>query len=292
MVVFRVQATHFSLTWPQSGFNIQECLEHLRSLTVGNASVVEVIVCSETHQSGELHRHGYVRFNRRIDLRDNTKFDFMDRHCNVQRTTNVPAWKNYIKEDGQYVEWAAVANNDNLFEWARTFTYEEFWERARRANISYGYARNAWDSTQSELNAITMDTDPNADLNITLPQSLSEFDFEVNRTNIIVGPTGCGKTVISLRRMIKPILFVTHVDQLRHFAGSLHRSILFDDMNFSHLPLQAQIHLCDRQMPRAMHRRYGTTLIPPGTQVTITCNERPVVWDPAVNRRINYLLIE
>jgi len=292
MVVFRIQGTHFSLTWPQSGFNIQECLEHLRTISVGNATVVEVIVCSETHESGELHRHGYVRFNRRIDLRDNRKFDYQGRHCNVQRTTNVPAWKNYIKEDGDYVEWGADSNDDNLFEWARTLNAEAFWERCRRSNVAYGYARNAWESTQSELNAITMEDDPNPDLNIPLPRSLEEFNFELNRTNVIVGPTGCGKTVLCLRRMIKPILFITHVDQLRHFAASLHRAILFDDMSFTHLPLQAQIHLCDRSLPRSIHRRYGTTLIPPGIQVTITCNERPVVWDPPVNRRINYLLIE
>lgn len=291
MVPFRVQATSFSLTWPQSSFDINACLEHLRSLTVGSASVVEVIVCSETHESGDLHRHGYVRFNRRIDLRDPNKFDFESRHANVQRTTNIPAWKNYIREDGDFVEWTSDTNSDNLFEWARTLNAEEFWERARRANIGYGYARNAWDSTQSELNSITMAEDPNPDLNIVLPQPLEEFHFSTNLTNIIVGPTGCGKTFISLRRMIKPILFVTHVDQLKHFSAGIHRSILFDDMSFAHLPLQAQIHLCDRTLPRSIHRRYGTTLIPPGIQVTITCNDRPVMWDPPINRRINLLTI-
>lgn len=288
---FRVQAYHFSLTWPQSSFDINECLQFLRERTVGQSTVVEVIVCSEEHESGELHRHGYVRFNRRVDLRDPNKFDFQGRHANVQRTQNVNAWKNYIREDGEYVEWSADPENDNLFEWARTLSTEQFWERARRANVGYGYARNAWDTTQSELNNITMEEDPNPDLNIVLPRELSEFNFSTNLTNIIVGPTGCGKTFISLRRMTKPLLFVTHVDQLKHFSASLHRSILFDDMAFNHLPLQAQIHLCDRTLPRSIHRRYGTTLIPAGIQVTITCNERPVNWDPPINRRINLLTI-
>lgn len=292
MAPFRVQATSFSLTWPQSNFDINECLTFLQSITIGQASVVEVIVCSEEHQTGELHRHGFVRFNRRVDLRDPNKFDFQGRHANVQRTTNVQAWKNYIREDGDYVEWCADTQSDNLFEWARTLSREEFWERCRRANIAYGYARNAWDSVSSELNAITLEDDPNPDLNLPLPRDLDEFEFSNNLTNIIVGPTGCGKTFISLRRMTKPILFVTHVDQLRHFNPSMHKSILFDDMAFNHLPLQAQIHLCDRTLPRSIHRRYGTTLIPPGTQVTITCNERPVIWDPPVNRRINILTIQ
>lgn len=289
MVSFRVQATHFSLTYPQSDFNINECLQFLQALRFGTRSVVEVIVCSEQHASGDLHRHAYVRFNGRVDLRDANRFDFNGRHANVQRTTNVAAWKNYIREDGEFVEWAADATTDNLYEWARTLTAEEYWERCRRANIPYGYARNAWDTTQSELNTITMEEDPNPDLNIPPIQRLAEYTFSTDLTNIIVGPTGCGKTVNALRRMTMPILFVTHVDQLRHFSAFRHRSILFDDMNFSHLPLQAQIHLCDRALPRSIHRRYGTTLIPPGIQVTITCNERPVIWDPAINRRINFI---
>lgn len=290
MVSFRVQGTHFSLTWPQSNFPINECLEFLRDLRIGAGSVVEAIVCSETHESGELHRHGYVRFNRRVDLRDPNKFDFSGRHANVQRTQNVPAWKNYIREDGDYVEWGTTGEElqNNLFEWARGLPAEAYWERCRNANVPFGYARHAWDTVTSEQNAITMAADPNPDLNIVLPRALEELEFSNELTNIVVGPTGCGKTVICLRRMTKPILFVTHVDQLRHFSPNLHRSILFDDMSFSHLPLQAQIHLVDRALPRSIHRRYGTTLIPPGIQVTITCNERPVMYDPPINRRIIY----
>nr|QKI29006.1 Rep [Trichosanthes kirilowii CRESS virus] len=291
MVLFRIQGTNFSLTYPQSDFDLNACLEFLKSITVGSATVVEVIVCSERHEDGHLHRHAFVRFNRRIDLRDANKFDFQGRHANVQRTINVPAWKNYIREEGEFVEWCANPEHDNLFEWARTLTNESFWERCRRSNVSYGYARNAWDTVSSELNSITMVDDPNPDLNLVLPQSLDTFQFSTNLTNVIVGPTGCGKTFICLRKMLKPILFVTHVDQLKFFSAALHRSILFDDMQFTHLPVPAQIHLVDRALPRSIHRRYGTTLIPAGIQVTITCNERPVAWDPPINRRINLLTI-
>lgn len=287
---FRAQGYQFSLTYPQSNFNINECLEFLKGLRVGSKSVVEAIVCSETHADGNLHRHAYVRFNGRVDIRRADKFDFQGRHPNVQRTQNIQAWKNYIRKDGTFVEY--LPETDNIFEWARTLSYEEYWERTRRTNVGYGYAGNAYNFVTNERASITMEEDPNPTLNIPLPRELDQFEFQTNLTNIIVGPTGCGKTVMCLRRMMKPLLFVTHVDQLRSFSPTIHRSILFDDMAFNHLPLQAQIHLCDRSLPRSIHRRYGTTLIPPGIQVTITCNERPVNWDPPINRRINYLLIQ
>lgn len=290
---FRVQATHFSLTYAQSNFDLQALLDFLRNLTVGSARVVEVIVCSEEHEDGNLHRHAYVRFNRRIDLRTASLFDFESRHPNIQRTVNVRAWQNYVREEGNVLEWHDTAEGEtNLFEMARTLTHEEFFERARKDKVHFGYARHAWDTTQAEVNLITYDTDPNADLEIVFPDTLEEFEFDLARTNVIVGPTGCGKTVTCLRKMQKPILFCSHVDQLKNFCAKRHKSILFDDMDFSHWPITAQIHLADRFLPRAINRRYGTTLIPPGVQVSVTCNQRPFLWDPAINRRLNYLTLQ
>lgn len=289
---FRLQGTHFSLTYPKSDFALNALLEYLQGLKIGRAEIVEIIICSERHEDGTLHRHAYVRFNYRIDLRNDRFFDFLGRHCNVQRTTNIPAWKNYVRKEGECVEWLNDSTeSDNLYEWARILPREEFFERARKAKVHFGYARNAWDATENELNAITFYEDPNIDLNIPWPQNLSVFNMEEERTNVIVGPTGCGKTVYSCRKMLKPILFCTHVDQLKNFSDKIHKSILFDDMDFSHWPVTAQIHLCDRRMPRAINRRYGTTLIPPGVQVSVTCNQRPFTWDPAINRRLNILTL-
>lgn len=290
--MFRLQGTHLSLTYPKCDIDINALLEFLRGITIGRAEVVEVIVSSELHQDGSYHRHAYIRFNNRIDLRNNTLFDYGGRHPNIQRTTNVPAWKNYIRKDGTFVEWANdITGSDNIYEWARILGKEEFYERCRKAKVHFGYARNAWDAMESELNAITFFEDPNLDLNIPWPEQLAVYNMENERTNVIVGPTGCGKTVYTCRKMLKPILFCTHVDQLKNFSPKIHKSILFDDMDFSHWPVTAQIHLADRRMPRAINRRYGTTLIPPGVQVSVTCNQRPFSWDPAINRRLNILIL-
>jgi len=291
-MVFRVQGTHFSLTYPRCNVDINALLQFFKQFTKGRASVVEVIVCSEQHEDGGDHRHAYIRLDRRIDLRNPRDFDFMGFHANVQRCVNPEAWKNYIKKDGSFMEWQNEATNeDNTFELARTLPYEEFFERTRKKQVSFMYAKNAWDHTQSELNQITLYEDPNLNLNLPLIEPLQCFNLSTELTNVIVGPTGCGKTVTLCRKMQKPILFCTHVDQLKNFQQHLHHSILFDDMDFSHWPVTAQIHLTDRQMPRAINRRYGTTLIPPGVQVSVTCNTRPFTWDPAINRRLNLLTL-
>lgn len=292
-MVFRIQGYHFSLTFPRCDAELNALFEYFKQYSKGRASVVEVIVCSEFHEDGGHHRHVYLRFNRRIDLRNPRDFDFMGFHANVQRCTNPEAWKNYIRKDGEFMEWRDTApEEDNAFELARTLPFEEYFERTRKKNISFQYARNAWEHTQSEFNQITLFEDPNINLNLPLIEPLQTFNVSTELTNIIVGPTGCGKTVTLCRRMLKPILFCTHVDQLKHFNHLIHKSILFDDMDFSHWPVTAQIHLTDRQMPRAINRRYGTTLIPPGVQVSVTCNQRPFTWDPAINRRLNLLTLQ
>ena len=175
-MVFRVQGSHFSLTFPQTDFDLNAALEYFKQYSKGRARVVEVIISSELHQDGRYHRHIYLRFNRRIDLRNPRDFDFMGNHANVQRCSNPEAWKNYIRKDGDFVEWCDDApEEDNTFELARTLPYEEYFERTRKKNISYQYARNAWDYAQSEVNQITLYEDPNLELNLPLMQQLESI---------------------------------------------------------------------------------------------------------------------
>lgn len=108
---------------------------------------------------------------------------------------------------------------------------------------------------------------------------------------MLVGPTGCGKTVWALRFSPKPSLLVRHIDRLRDFDKEIHKSIIFDDMVFKHIPVQGQIHLVDNYLPADIHCRYTTALIPAGTAKIFTCNERPFEDHPAINRRIRYYSI-
>lgn len=121
--------------------------------------------------------------------------------------------------------------------------------------------------------------------------NLEDFDWEPitdwTKTNILLGPAGCGKTEFAKAHFDNP-LFVTHIDDLLDFDG--HDGIIFDDMSFTHMPRTAQIHILDQDNPRSIHCRYSCAPIPARTKKIITCNELCVnMSDEAIARRVNLI---
>lgn len=293
IMTFRLQAKHISLTYPRADFALEDGLAALRNKSSGSRRVTYVLISSETHEDGGLHRHAYVRFNARVNLANDRFFDFGTHHPNIQAVQNIQAWVNYVKKDGTFLEWTTEQGSGSLFENAETMDESTFFQWAVDNRVGYGYAQRAWDASRRVVNELTFDenNNPFVNLNLVPTRELGEFDLSTSLTNVIVGPTGCGKTVYCFRHLLKPMLLVSHIDDLKHFDVKTHRSVLFDDMKFDHMPIQAQIHLCDRGLPRSIHRRYGTTLIPAGIQIAITCNERPFAYHPAIQRRCHSLII-
>lgn len=104
---------------------------------------------------------------------------------------------------------------------------------------------------------------------------------------VFVGPAGCGKTTAAKLYAPKPALFVTHLDILKQFRPEYHKSIIFDDISFAHLPRETNIFLADRQDARAIHIRYGVATIPAGIFKWFTGNRFPFQTnDSAIERRI------
>lgn len=102
---------------------------------------------------------------------------------------------------------------------------------------------------------------------------------------VILGPSGCGKTQYALAHFDNP-LQVSHMDDLLDFKPEEHDGIVFDDMDFHHLPRTAQIHITDWDNKRSIHCRYRTAQIPKHTRKIFTCNEYPFTYDDAIRRRI------
>ena len=106
----------------------------------------------------------------------------------------------------------------------------------------------------------------------TFPESwriLGEWDFET--CLILWGPPGIGKTHLALA-ILGDALVVSHIDELQHYDPSIHKGIIFDDMDFNHIPVSAQIHLTDKEFDRSIHIRYGLASIPAGTKKIFTTN--------------------
>lgn len=116
------------------------------------------------------------------------------------------------------------------------------------------------------------------------------------RFMIVYGTSGTGKTEFAAAHF-KNALFVTHMDDLRHYNPRRHDGIIFDDMSFAHLPRETIIHIMDWTKPRSIHCRYGCALIPANTKKIITTNLEPhmilpagLYDDGAVSRRISKVI--
>ena len=108
---------------------------------------------------------------------------------------------------------------------------------------------------------------------------------------IVQGGPGIGKTQYALAHFENP-LFVTHMDRLKFFDPNFHDGIVFDDMCFTHMPLQAQKYLLDWNNSRDMNVKYGMATIPKYTKKIFTCNydEFPFeIMNTAIVDRIYHL---
>jgi len=261
---------------------------------------VYMCVSSEKHQDGTDHIHVAVRFATKIDTRDPQYFDLVSLdddpprhfHGNYQA---IRRWKHsvdYVKKDGEYTEWGmdeeeegATTEEDDLAQVAKTMTEGEFANYCVRKKVSYQYFRYFWERTHN-CDDTSITTDWQIPTGAVMSDELLNYELPQGYKSILlVGPTGIGKTLFACSRAPKPSLLISHLDQLKQL-NSLHKSIIFDDMTFTHLPLQAQIHLVDSDLPRAIHRRYGTTTIPKNTIKFFTSNEPVFENHPAINRRI------
>lgn len=244
-----------------------------------------VVTCTEKHTDGTDHFHAVLTWSTRKNFKDPRKFDFMEWHPKWEKPRNLEASITYVKKDGSWLEEGSKPSNDDYAKIAEDYESKSEWMSwCVRQKIGQGYAEFFWKQAHPPADSTIWTTPTEGRLN----NALSTFTFTEWSTHacILVGPTGCGKTVWAKRHAPKPALMVSHIDQLRDFKPEVHNSIIFDDMVFKHFPVQSQIHLVDQYEDRAIHCRYNTALIPKKTPKIFTCNERPVDTHPAINRRV------
>jgi len=241
------------------------------------------LVAREKHEDGNYHLHACVEFDT-IQRKPVDWLDFEGHHPNKQDPRNWNACKTYCKKDGDFLSGPEDGPKSSPMEVCESYQKQEDWyDYCILKRIGFSFAEWYWNRAHADSTTLT--SDEHEGVIVERLQELT-FDVEIHRTLLLKGPTGCGKTTWAKRRIPKPCLFVSHIDQLRLFKAGYHVSIIFDDCDFNHYPRTSQIHLVDFDNPRAIHVRYGIANIPAGIFKVFTCNEWPIGEDPAVLRRV------
>lgn len=303
---FRFAAERVLLTYSQTGELTKEEIFY----TLSERFHVDLhCLGQEHHEDDGWHIHVLLKFKGKLNRRGNDIFDIFDgtrnHHPNIRPVKRGKA--NWEKAH-EYVEKedpCPLCNIQKKLTWqeigAKAATAEEFLDLIK-ANYPKDYYTNlqryeyaARKEYGKCVNTIAEDWVPQYEHSV--PGELARLEEEENpfaKTLVIVGPAGCGKTTWAKEHAPKPTLFVRHLDSLARFRPE-HRSIIFDDLDFKHLPPSTQKYLVDYENLAEVHIRYNVARIPAGVPRIFTANEYPFTNDdvhgPAINRRVNKIYL-
>lgn len=299
---FQLNSKQICLTYPHCDLPLPDVIDQLTK-TFDSYSITYIVACSESHENGEPHRHAAIALTKTFRTRSCSAFDLRSRdgnrsfHPNVQSARRFGDWVRYVKKDGEFLEVGSYNKDssdrltpDQLIEHAKSMDMVQF--IAFCSVHKYQMAKDIWALAHEDV-SMTIDFDDVIEgvIDERFEMMAKSIVWDQNLTLLVIGEAGIGKTTWAKQTMPKPILFVSHLDDLRKFKPNKHKSILFDDVSIAHMPETAQIHLVDQENPRSIHVRYGTVRIPARTPKVFTCNTFPVNHGlNAIKRRTQLLL--
>lgn len=274
-----MDAVTFFLTYPQSDF---EC-DQLHGFLSTIKPVVWARVARERHADGNIHMHAIVRFGARVKTRSNMRlFDFMERHPNIQVPRKIKDVLEYVSKDGNYQDFGAVPGSKDVH--AELVTAAQSGDRdaldkcAMENRISFQWADHIW-KRHSVCTGEILEPGPGTEC-----VQLQSLQFS-GKSTLVIGPSGAGKSTWAKRVCPKPALWCTHIDDLKRL-NKAHQCIIFDDMDFKHLPRSTQIYIVDQDDDRTIHCRNTNAKIPKNMPKIFTANEDIFIEDEAIARRL------
>lgn len=248
--------------------------------------VEEYCVGEERHQDGQRHIHAVFSFKKKVDSKDVTLFDVNDGnetfHPNIAPIKKGKAHFERATEYTKKEDPEPLCNIMQAMTWGDLIegstSKEEFLELVR-VNYPRDFALNLQRlEYMAEKRWVTPSMNTINDSMqvtwITLPNALLTFEPLINKSVVVIGPAGCGKTSWAKFIAPKPCLFVRHLDSLSQLLP-IHQSIIFDDLAFGHLPVATQKYLVDMENLAEIHIRYKVAKIPAGVLRIITANTDP-----------------
>lgn len=283
---FRINAKSFFLTYPQSALSKERLCDFFQSIK----PCYEIEIGEESHENGGKHFHAIVTFKTKYDCRNCRAFDCDGEHPSIEAVKKLAAARNYIsKEDQDVFIWHEHGGTWDPYEAAgRAESRTEFMRECHLHGVPFSYATDAWRCASDTGGSVpepvgTIRSEP-----LVMLGAIPGYLESHSKSHVILGPSGVGKTTFAIKHAPKPFLLVSHMDQLKNLTKR-HKSIIFDDMDFTHMPRHAQIHLVDTMIERAIHVRYGIAVIPTGIVKVFTCNVYPFVHDEAISNRVNLI---
>lgn len=85
-------------TWPKCGETKEMCLECMKE----KHTIVEYVICRETHKDESLHLHAFLKLDKRVYFRPDL-FDFNGYHGHYEIAKSWRDVRNYVKKDGDYI---------------------------------------------------------------------------------------------------------------------------------------------------------------------------------------------
>jgi len=298
---FRFAAKNVLLTWSQVSAKLT--LEEVVFTLLERLGSFEYSVGLELHEDGGVHFHALLAFKDKLDTRDVTIFDIPDPdrrvpdfHPNIKP---VKRGKKHFDAAHEYVE----KDGDFICTFPHKLTWGEILEKAScgteylqlvKDNYPKEYCLNlqrleyvAQRTYGLDLNTILDTWRPHS--SYTVPATLCHVVLPSERSLVLVGAPGIGKTTWAKSVIPKPALFVRHLDSLRNLRDD-HRAIIFDDLEFAHLPVSTQKFLVDLENVGEIHVRYGVARIPARLPRIFTANDYPFtqggVHGEAIARRV------
>lgn len=270
----------------------------------------------EVHEDGGRHIHACFVFTVKVETRDARYFDIncgqcvLDHHPNIERIQRGKANLYRVEEYCRKEDVAPLTNVEPTKTWGEiveeSSTQEEY-----LSLIQKHYPRDfclSLDRLKASAKHLFPDLGVNTITQFTWPveEEQPECWSLINeaillrpwrmekQALVIVGPPGCGKTSWAKQFSPKPVLFVRHLDSLIHLTPN-HRSIIFDDLDFRHLPPGTQKFLTDCTDLAEIHIRYRIGRIPPKMVRIFTANEYPFIQEgvhaEAIRRRLEHISI-
>lgn len=283
---FRINAKNIFLTYSQSKLDAQQIIHYVTKIP----GICQWIVARERHQDGNTHFHCLYQYTKKVNITNERHFDLYGEHPRIESVRDLKATISYCKKEGDYYMDQGIDTSSDRLD-CNAFSSEEDWLIYCIANkIPFGYAQRLW--CLHNLQRPNIITDEDID---SLSGKIGiELSFHKpggkESTTVLIGPTGIGKTSWAIKWSEKPSILISHIDDLKQTDLRKLKSIIFDDMTFTHWPRTSQIHLVDQHFDRSINARYSNITIPKNTQKIFTSNEEPLLLsDQAIKRRVHII---